>query len=298
MTTLLHWLYDRPLWVGALTIVTPIVALSIGGTLLLRRRIPLAWSESKDAVGACASAVGVIYAVLLGMIAVAAWDDYTDLGDKVATEASLANNLFRDADGLPETTRLELQKLYRQYVGQVFCSELPLLQQGDLATCRPPTRTTVERIVHVASTFKPQDLGEANVHRETLSVVNQLLSMRRARLLSADEHLLPILWIVVLAGGLVTMALSWLLHVQDRRLNLLLNGIYSLVVGLMIFCIFTLDHPFWGQVSVDLEPFKYVARSMDGLNGNLGIKDCTNDRPRGDLGITDCTTRSDAPNAD
>jgi hypothetical protein len=80
-----------------------------------------------------------------------------------------------------------------------------------------------------------------------LGVINHLLSMRRARMLSADTHLIPVLWVVVLAGAIITMALSWCIHVTDKRLHVLLSGTYSLVVGLMVFCVFTLDHPFWGK---------------------------------------------------
>jgi hypothetical protein len=270
----LHWLYDRPLWISALLIVGPALAFSIGGTLLVRRHIPESWTESKDAISACGSAVGVIYAVLLGMIAVAAWGDYTDLSGKVTEEASLANNLFRDAEGLSQPTRQDLQRLYREYVGKVYCEEGSLLQGGKLDTRHPPTRDTVERIMHLVSTYKPQDLGEQNVHREALGVVNHLLSARRARLLSADTHLMPVLWVVVLAGGIITMALCWCIHVTDRTLHVLLSGTYSLVVGLMVFCIFTLDHPFWGEVAVDMEPFQYVGRSIDGLAQKTGISDC------------------------
>jgi hypothetical protein len=276
---ILHWLYNQPLWIAAMIIMTPVIGVSVSGALFLHARIPAHWSDSKDAIGACASAVGVIYAVLLGMIAVAAWDDYTDLADKVAEEASLTNNLFRDAEGLPEVTRLALQKHYRQYVGDVACREWPLLQQGTLDASHTPTHDTVLNIMHTVSAFKPSDLGEANVHRETLSVVNHLLSLRRARLMSADTHLLPILWLVLLAGGLATMALSWCVHVSDRRLHVLLNGIYSSVVGLMMFCIFSLDHPFWGEISVDAEPFHFVGHSLDRLNRDLGITDCITNSP-------------------
>jgi hypothetical protein len=270
----LHWLYDSPLPIVAVVIVSPLVGLSMCGTLILRRVIPVAWRDSKDGIAACASAVGVIYAVLLGMIAVAVWDDYRDLEGKVAEEASLANNLFRDAEGFPEQSRKELRRLYRTYVGEVYCKEWPGLQRGTLDTANPPSRDTVNEVMQLASAFKPRDLGEANIHQETLAVVNRLLGMRRVRLLSADAHLLPVLWAVVIAGGFITIALTWLCHVPSKILSVLLNGVYALVVGLMVFCIFTLDHPFWGRVSVDAGPFAYVGRSINHLDTKLSVKDC------------------------
>jgi hypothetical protein len=274
-----HWLYDEPLIVVASFIVLPIVALSITATLLLRRVIPESWAESKDSIGLCASAVGVIYAVLLGMIAVAAWGDYTSLSDKVTEEASIANNLFRDAEGFPVATRNNLQRLYRDYVGKVYCDEWPKLRTGDdkLAT-NPDTRLTVGELMDLIAKFKPQDAGEINVHRESLQVFNHLLSMRRARLLATDAQLLPVLWIVVLAGGFITIGLTWLVHVAHKWLNVLLNGTYALVVSLMIFCIFSLDHPFRGEISVDPGPFEYVAKSMDEFyrekKRDITLKDC------------------------
>jgi hypothetical protein len=271
--TLLHWLYDESLVVVASVIVLPMVALTIGATLFMRRLIPQSWAESKDAIGLCGSAVGVIYAVLLGMIAVAAWGDYTSLGDKVTEEASLANNLFRDAQGFPDAMRGDLQKLYREYVGKVYCGEWKKLRSGEEVATNPESRATVGALMDRISMYKPQDAGEANIHRETLQVFNHLLSMRRARLLSADTHLLPVLWVVVLVGGFITIGLTLLVRVPHKWLNVLLNGTYAFVVSLMIFCIFSLDHPFWGKISVDPEPFKYVAESMDQTN-RVVVNDC------------------------
>jgi len=81
---MLLWIYELPLPVAGLLIVTPVLLLSVAGTLLFRRWAPVRWGASRDAIGVCVSAVGVIYAVLLAMIAVAAWEHYSALEQDLA----------------------------------------------------------------------------------------------------------------------------------------------------------------------------------------------------------------------
>jgi hypothetical protein len=67
---------------------------------------------------------------------------------------------------------------------------------------------------------------------------------------------------VVLVGGLLNIGLSLLIATKDIRLDLILTTAFSLMIGIMVFLIFALDHPFWGEVSVRPDAFEYARDNM------------------------------------
>jgi len=186
--------------------------------------------------------------------------------------------LFRDAGGLSPGDAAGVRMLVRRYVGSVYCDEMALLRSGTLDANAPASEPILGRLIADVLAVEPGDLGEANVHREMLDVMDSLVGKQRTRLLAADAQLLPVLWTVVLVGGFVTLALTWLTIVEDVRLNLILNVAYGTMVGLIVFSIFALDRPFWGAVSVSDEPFAAVAGDMERLSADLGVTDCLSGR--------------------
>src|SRR5690242_16307139 len=96
------WLYDIPDWLLAVLVVGVAVGLSAAGlaaTRSLRARV------SNDVAGAVLGTVGLVQGVLLALVAVAAWNNYTAAGDAAEREAAAAANMFRQFEGYPEPVR-------------------------------------------------------------------------------------------------------------------------------------------------------------------------------------------------
>ena len=74
-----------------------------------------------------------------------------------------------------------------------------------------------------------------------------------------------ILWVVVLAGSFMSFVLTWFLVIETRILHDLLTGILSVLLGLLIFFLATLDLPFHGQHSVGPESFELVYEQVMSL---------------------------------
>jgi uncharacterized integral membrane protein len=72
------------------------------------------------------------------------------------------------------------------------------------------------------------------------------------------------LWEVLIAGALLTIALTWLLPVKNLRSHLLLSVMSSLIVGLLIFITADMDHPFRGGFSVDSHAFEIIQHDLMG----------------------------------
>jgi hypothetical protein len=85
---------------------------------------------------------------------------------------------------------------------------------------------------------------------------------RRERLLAASEGLPTILWVVLIGGGVITIAFTYLFGLESTVVHTLMVAALALVLSLSLFSIAALDHPFRGDVRIhpdaleqDLERF-------------------------------------------
>jgi hypothetical protein len=254
------WLYNLGTVQLGMLVIGAFIAAALGGMMLTRPWIHARWGKYREAVGFHVSAIGVIYAVLLAMIAVAAWQNYSDIDRAVAEEANALGNLFHDAEGYSDPVRARVQDLTRAYVRAVQDEEWPAMRQG-----RRPTATAgiKDALVSELARYKPRDAGEAVVHAEAFRTLNRCLELRVRRITSTDTNLLSVLWAVVLIGGVLNIGLTFLFTCEDVYHQALLTASYAASVGLMVFLILALDHPLWGKVSVGPESFQAVGAMMD-----------------------------------
>ena len=81
--------------------------------------------------------MGVFYGLALGLIAVATWENYTEIDGVVSTEAAAVASLYRDLDGYPQPLRGRLETMMRDYTRLVIEKEWPAHKQGS------PSKTAI-----------------------------------------------------------------------------------------------------------------------------------------------------------
>jgi hypothetical protein len=255
-------LYNLPTWLLAIVVIGPIVGLANGAMLLTRRWVRAHWADSREVVSYFFTGVGTIYAVLLAMIAVAAWENYSQMDELVTQEASEALNVFRDMQGLPRPLRDRVRGLLAEYVRIVIEEEWPEMRRGHRTQA---SDRVIDAILTGMVGHRPTEPGESVMFQESFETMNRVLGLRRKRLMAVELGLLPELWMVVLVGGFLNIGLSLLIATKDIRLDLILTTAFSLMIGIMVFLIFALDHPFWGEVSVRPDAFEYAKANMSRL---------------------------------
>ena len=66
------------------------------------------------------------------------------------------------------------------------------------------------------------------------------------------------LWYVLLVGVFFNIAVSWFFHMRSQRMHFWMTVMLSGLLGLLIFLLAALDHPFRGAISVGPEAFEMV----------------------------------------
>jgi uncharacterized YccA/Bax inhibitor family protein len=97
------------------------------------------------------------------------------------------------------------------------------------------------------------------MHGEALRAYNQLVEARSLRLDAVVNTGLPsVLWVVVLAGAVISLMATFFFKVDDLRLHAILVTLLGTFMGLVIFMIFAFDRPFRGDLGLKPEPYQLV----------------------------------------
>ena len=254
------WLYQIPNWQLCLLVIAGFTLFSVIGFLVTRKWVRSFKSHNNDVVACFVATIGVLYAVLLAMIAVASWNNYTVVDALVSQEADLVHSMFRDADSFPSPHREQFRSLLREYVDTVINVEWPSLQQG-LEEKR--ASMAVDAIYNEWSTFEPKTQKETVVATEIFQRLNNFQTVRRNRIQTGLSGLMPVLWGVVIVGAILNLGMTFLFWMDNQKLHFVMTAVLGATIGMVVYLILALDHPLWGEVSVSPDAFQAVAVSMD-----------------------------------
>ena len=228
---------------------------------------PAAWVRRQHRVGHSHNdivsyffaAVTVFYGITLGLLAVSAWTNYSDIESKVDKEAEVISSLYRDLGGYPEPVRSALRDDLRQYTHTVI--EVGWQQQSHGIV---PIHSTqfLDKFQSEMIQYEPATTGQQIIETEAFRQFNALVEARRARINSVAAHMPQPLWSLVLLGALLTLVVSLFFDPPSYSIHVWLTICLATLLGLMIFLLSALDHPFRGKGGVSSTPLEAVYREI------------------------------------
>jgi hypothetical protein len=231
------------------------------GTIFLRpflrsflRREP----GMNDLVGYLLSAHGVYFGILLGLIALSAYENFAAAESVVADEAAKLAILYTDVSAYPQPLRDELQERLRGYTEYVINEGWKEQREGIVPR---GGAVHISRILEKLVTFEPATKGQEIVHAETLRQFNALIEARRQRHDAVLSGLPPVLWYVVIIGVAINSLLIWMLDMKPLS-QLFLGGIISFFLAALIGLVVATEKPFRGETSVPPDALQIVYDSM------------------------------------
>ena len=255
------WLYNHPTGEVGTIIVALSVVLSWIGLFLFDRVVHVSIrSRHNDVAGFIIAIIGVVYAVLLAFIAVAAWTSFDNANSIVQQEANLAGNLYRDSVAVAEPARGEMRQDLKAYLDHVVNSEWPMQRKGEV----DPDRgwLPVENLHRAITGIDAKTRGEAVVEAEMLRTLNELYNARRARLLAAADGIPDTIWWILVLGGVTTVAFSFFFVMPSMRMHYAMTGVLAASMALVMVLIVALDWPFRGEVSIVPDAYAAVRKNM------------------------------------
>ena len=243
-----HTTYGMSEAVGEILTIALVVTVTVVLHAMWQRR---SRSETlrkhNDVTGFLFSAVGVIYAVVLGFIVVVVWEKYDATVSTVDTEIAAVSDLYRVAGGLAEPERSLVRRQLTSYANGVVQTEWP---QMSLRVNVPKDLKVLEDLAHEINAYKPHNAGEANVQQAAMAQVERLFDARRLRLIQDAPSVPLVLWGALVAGALAMLSFAFLFGVENRGAQLVMTAILAGLIAILFIVISEFDSPFDGSVRI------------------------------------------------
>jgi lipid-A-disaccharide synthase-like uncharacterized protein len=203
--------------------------------------------DHNDIIGWQVSVLGTTYAVIIGFMLYAVWTTLQSAEINADAEANCLVNAFRLADNLPAEQRAQVHKLARDYADAVINEEWPAMLQGQ---SRPSGHGVIQQLWTAVMQTKPVTFAEQTSMNLTLTEISSMTEYRRVRELQSQTKLPPILWTVLILGGVLTTLSSCLFGTDNFLLHCVQVVSLTFLLSLALVAIADIDRPFQGAVHV------------------------------------------------
>jgi len=196
----------------------------------------------------------VLFGLLLGLLAVATYQNYANVGDIVDNEASSLAALYREISSLPQPGRGQLQQRLREYTRYTIEEGWAQQRKGIM-----PKGEAVRSglLIRNLLDFEPGNEKQKIIYEDALRESVHRNELSQARLSNVTTGLPTVLWWVVAVGAVINIVLIWLQD-MEVHVHMILGAALACILGLVIFLIAELDNPFRGQVSIGPEAITRV----------------------------------------
>jgi hypothetical protein len=242
--------------VTGLFLISLAMLVAVGGLILVERLMPTRRRLGhNDVAGFIYAVLGVVYAVLLGLMVIAVWEEWIAATAAVDQEASEVAEVFWLAHRLPQPEGRHLQELARSYAQVVVNEEWPLMERGKVS---PKAWAILDEIRDDIQRLKPTTNAQQVLYEQGLQQAGDLADARGERLLKAEEGLPAILWVVLFVGGVEVVGFTYLFGLESTTVHVLMIALLTLIIALVLFTVAALDYPFKGDVRIGPDAFEQV----------------------------------------
>ncbi len=216
--------------------------------------------ESNDFTGAVVAVIGTTYAVLLAFMLGGVWNMFQGAQANEEQEANAVVNIYRIAGQLKASNGPQIQEVCRTYAQTVVNQEFPLLERHEQMS--PEGNALIDQLWKLAAQSQSEQSDNSIAVYQLTEELRSLTEHRRIRAMQGRERLPLILWIVLVAGGIITVAASCFFGVPNFRFHLLQVLVLSFLISLVLVAIADIDRPYQGPVKVEPEGFDFAVRSL------------------------------------
>jgi hypothetical protein len=228
--------------------------LAAGGLILVQRVVPIEVRRQHNDVA------GFIYAVLLGLMVVAVWEEWNTAAQTADREASALAEVFWLADRMPESEGHHIQELARSYASVVINEEWPLMEKEKSS---PKAWDLLDEIRVSLQSFDPSTPAQQVLYEQGFERMRDFADARRDRLLEAEQGVPAILWVVLIAGGIIVVSFTYLFGLDSTLIHVLMVGALALIIALVLFTVAALNFPFKGDITIGPDAIEEVLRRFE-----------------------------------
>jgi hypothetical protein len=235
--------------------------LALGGFALVHRYVPLRVREQQNEVAGFIYAVlGVMYAILLAYVTIVVWQQFDNTSSLVDQEAIDLANIYHGVDQFPDPGKSRVHEVIRDYTRTTIDQEWPLLASGQTSPQSDQLAHDLQMALTELSVSTPSDQVLAD---HALTAYHDFSTSRRLRIFQAGIGVHPLLWVMLIAGAVITIGFTYLFGVTNARAHAAMIAALTVVIAGTLFMIEATNYPFSGDVHVTPESLQQVSEGFD-----------------------------------
>ncbi len=241
-------------WYIGLLYVTVAVLVGVTGVLLVRRFIsPEILKPNNDTAGPIYGTIGVAYSILLAFVVTLVWGQFNDADKAIATEANQVIAIHRDISTFATPLKIDINAKLRSYVASIVEVEWHHMEERRIHGFSNPAYDQLWRAVN---TVTPETMGEQLRLQTIIKAMNRIDDSRSERFLYAANGVPVAIWVLLVAGGLITVLFPCFLGTDRKGFHILMISTLAAMLAFTLFLITAIDQPFAGVVQVDQDAYE------------------------------------------
>src|SRR5213083_3661955 len=217
--------------------------------------------ENHEVAAIIFNAFGLFYGVMVAFVVFVTWSGYDEATKNLQLEASEALDLFHGAEAFPDPPKKIIQQGVRDYLAAVYNDEVPKMSEGDISIYSGGAHAALRILfAQVDATSIPN----RELYGESLRCLNNLAQYRRLRIFAGNDTVPPVIWLVLLVGGVFAVSYTFFFGMKNIRAQYLITTTLTVMLTSILFLIYVLDHSFTGTSRVSLAPLRQAIATMQG----------------------------------
>ncbi|HET9937019.1 MAG TPA: DUF4239 domain-containing protein [Methyloceanibacter sp.] len=256
-----NWLLNLPLFWMAVVVLAATYLVTAG----------IYWVVIKLAVGDRARSfkavspgmlppLGILFALLVGFIAVEVWNNFDKAKLAVATEASALRAVVLLAGNFPDEQKMRIYALIDRHIEESINKEWPAMahRRATLSTLR--ANALIEALQDVLS-LKPVDDSQRTAQPEIMKALETAMDARRQRIVVSQSSVGTVKWAGIVLQALCTLVAIAMVHSDNRLACAIAMTLFATGIALSLLLIAAYSRPFTGEISVKPDLLRQVVTS-------------------------------------
>jgi hypothetical protein len=204
--------------------------------------------------------LGILFALLIGFIAVDVWNNFDKAKGAVVSEASALRAVIILAGIFPEEQKARIDALIDRHIDDAINKEWPAMaqQRASLSTLR--ANALIEAL-QVVLTLKPADDSQRTTQPEMIKALQTALDARRQRIVVSQSTVGRVKWAGILLQGICTLIAIAMVHSDSRLTCAIALTLFATGIAVSLLLIAAYSRPFTGEIAVRPDLLKQVITS-------------------------------------
>jgi hypothetical protein len=186
--------------------------------------------------------LGILFALLVGFIAVEVWGNFDKAKLAVTTEASALRAVVLLAGAFPEQNRMSIYALVNRHIDESVNKEWPEMVEQRMTLAALPT--ALIEALHETLALKPTDDSQRAAQSEMVKELHTALDARRQRIVISESALGTVKWLGILLQGFCTLVAIAVVHSDNRLARALTLTLFATGIALSVLLIAAYSRPF------------------------------------------------------